>query len=304
MRILKKKIKKKILKNEKVFSARKKKKGFKFAIKRNVIKKLGGRFKWWEKKKIKKKKRETWWEKKKKYKLPKKYKPLILLKMFNRQEKNKRLSVKSIFKYTLYVKQAFKLFYGNLKEKTLKNFCIKLINKNNKLTKIINFLESRLDSTLVRLNFAPNFKIAREWIRLGGVVVNKDIKKNSSYKVKKFDSISLNTKIINQSFFYIQKKYSNICWRYKALFRKRKNGFLRNFWKYKKFKNSKTKWARSFFFFLNFTKSFIINYNTLTAIKIKEENNVKGLKFNIFLKNFRNSNKLFKIILAHYLNKK
>jgi len=146
--------------------------------------------------------------------------------------------------------------------------------------------------------------VARVWIKIGGVTINNKIIKNISYRVKKDDKIALNNKTINQSFYYIRKKFNNVCWRYKALFRKRKNGFLKNFWKYKKYKNSKTKWARSFIFFFNFSKSFIVNYNTLSAIKIKENVNLKDLKFNLFLKNFRNSDKLFRTILAHYLNKK
>lgn len=297
-------VRKKSLKNQNLFAAKKQKQKFKFEKRKKRVPKLRGRFKWWKNKKKIHRKKLLWWEKKKKYKLPKKYKSLVLIKMLNRQEQNKRISLKNQFKYTLYVKQAFKLFYGNLKEKTLKNFCIKLVNKKNKLTRIISFLESRLDSVLVRLNFAPNFKIARIWIKMGSVVVNQQINKNCYYTVKKYDQIALNTKILNKSFYLIQQKYDNLCWRYKALYRKRKNSFLKNFWKYKKFKNLKNQWSRSFIFFYNFTKAFIVNYNTFTAIKIEENKDLKTLKFNIFLKNFRNSDRLFRIILAHYLNKK
>jgi len=95
--------------------------------------------------------------KKRKYKFPKKYKALVLLRVLNRQDKNKRISLKNQFKYTLYIKQAFKLFYGNLKEKTLKKFCINLIHKNNKLTKIINFFRITIRFNPSKIKFCTKF---------------------------------------------------------------------------------------------------------------------------------------------------
>jgi ribosomal protein S4 len=168
----------------------------------------------------------------------------------------------------------------------------------------VNFLESRLDCALVRLHFAPNFKVARQWIKNGGVCVNNKILKNVNYRVQVNDKIALNTLTVNVAFYLIQKKYDNLCWRYKVFFRRRRKGYLKNFWKYKKLKFSKTAWARSFVFFYNFPTNYTVNYNTFSAIQTSREFNILNLRLNKYLNNFKKTDKLFRIVLSHYLNKK
>lgn len=282
-----------------IFSARK----IKYGLKKTCFK-LKGNFKFWNRKQLIRKKKLSWWEQKKKLNIPKKYKALKLLSIINKQEKKKKRNIKKHFKYTLIIKQAVKLFYGNYKEKNIERFCHDLIKKKKKITLLINYFESRLDCTLVRLQFSTTFKKAQEWIKKGGVLINDKIITNLNYRVKINDKISLNTLVINEAFFLIQKKYDNLCWRYKIAIRKRKKGYIRKYWKYKKIKFTKLAWARSFFYFFNFTKIFVVNYNIFSAIKIKDNKSSTDLKFNSFLKSFKKSDKLFKIILTHYLNKK
>lgn len=76
----------------------------------------------------------------------------------------------SVFLYRnrLKAKQKLKRFYGNITEKTFRSLYKKSILKDN----FVGLLESRLDSIVLRMNFAPTPFAARQMISHGMFLVN------------------------------------------------------------------------------------------------------------------------------------
>lgn len=115
------------------------------------------------------------------------------------------------YKKILKIKKQFKIFYGYLNN----SYYSKMI-KNNK--HMLNCLESRLDIILFRSNFTLSVKNAQQIILHGHVFVNNHQIKSKSFRLKKGDKISINSKnhklieyyIINSLMWPIFPKYLHI----------------------------------------------------------------------------------------------
>lgn len=112
-------------------------------------------------------------------------------------------SYKRNFKKSLLNRRLFKLFYGNLKSKYLKNKINKLKKKHHSKLKfqtyrqtILKYFESRLDVILYRAKFSYSIKNSRQLILHGHISINGIIIRNSSYIVNQNDliEVTLNSK--------------------------------------------------------------------------------------------------------------
>lgn len=99
----------------------------------------------------------------------------------------KGLSYRKNFRNSLIASKRFTVFYGGVLKKNLK--------KTIKLTKNINdFIiefERRIDSVILRAKFCNSIRDSRQLISHGKVLVNTKRIKNSSYKLKTGDIISI-----------------------------------------------------------------------------------------------------------------
>lgn len=99
----------------------------------------------------------------------------------------KGLSYRKNFRNSLISSKRFTFYYGGMLKKNLK--------KTIKLTKnvvdfIINF-EKRIDCVIYRAKFCNSMRSSRQLISHGKVLVNKQVIKNSSYKLKMGDIVSI-----------------------------------------------------------------------------------------------------------------
>ena len=103
--------------------------------------------------------------------------------------------IKRNYKYTLQTKQKFRLFYGQISNKYLKNtiFSKKLFKKSF-LSIIMSYLELRLDVILHRVHFCPSIREARNFINKKNIYVNNKLHFSSRNIVKKGDLIFLSNK--------------------------------------------------------------------------------------------------------------
>ena len=110
------------------------------------------------------------------------------------------------YKFSLIAKQKLTFFFGYLTRKYLKRIRNKSFllqkkkfkkNKKNINFFFLEFLETRLDSILYRANFFSNFRISRQFISHGNVMVNSKKILSSSFNVKKGDLIQI--KLNNQN---------------------------------------------------------------------------------------------------------
>ena len=111
----------------------------------------------------------------------------------------KNMSYKKKFKVTLNTSRSFRLFYGNLSKKFVKNKIKHLFKKKKSKNNNFNLLflklfEQRLDTVLYRSKFCISLRNARQFIVHGKVLVNKQIIKTPSYILKFGDLISINPK--------------------------------------------------------------------------------------------------------------
>lgn len=115
--------------------------------------------------------------------------------------KPKKKKRKSRFTKYFYHRMQFKLFYGCLKTKYIKN-AIKLSQKKkNKISYFIYLMELRLDVVLYRLNLTSTIRESRQLILHGKIIVNDSIIKNPSYNLQVNDFLSF-----KKSFIHIFKK--------------------------------------------------------------------------------------------------
>lgn len=103
----------------------------------------------------------------------------------------------SEFGKILKEKQKFKNWY-NLKEKELKNLVKKVLKKDNPDERLIQLLESRLESIVFRAGFASSRKEARQLISHRFFKVENRVVNIPSFLVKVGNLVSLNEKKINK----------------------------------------------------------------------------------------------------------
>lgn len=139
----------------------------------------------------------------------------FLSRQINRKKKNYRsYDLDSVFikrfgnfhkrKFLLKLlnKQSFSLFYGSLKNKSLKKL-ISLssrkgkINKDYTKTHLLNKLESRLDTVLYRSHFVKSFREARYLLKHGHILLNGIKVTNCDHQLQKGDFIYVSSGIRN-----------------------------------------------------------------------------------------------------------
>lgn len=105
------------------------------------------------------------------------------------------------FKQTLFINKSFKLFYGNLTERYIKQMIKEakstsdlLQNKINTHLLFLKSLESRLDIILLRSHFVLSVMNARQLISHGHVFINETKVKKSAFQVQKGDKITFSKK--------------------------------------------------------------------------------------------------------------
>lgn len=108
----------------------------------------------------------------------------------------RKTSYKKRYKSILESLKKFKIIYGNMKRKTLKNEILKgkkrkLIEENSKFFNIINSCERRLDVILCRARFCLNLRTARQIILHGKIFLNNASISSYSLKLKKGDIINI-----------------------------------------------------------------------------------------------------------------
>jgi small subunit ribosomal protein S4 len=110
--------------------------------------------------------------------------------------KRKKMGL-SEFGKILKEKQKFKNWY-NLKEKELKNLVKKVLKKDNPDERLIQFLESRLESIVFRAGFVSSRREARQLISHRFFKVENRVVNIPSFLVKVGNLVSLNEKKINK----------------------------------------------------------------------------------------------------------
>ena len=99
------------------------------------------------------------------------------------------------FKNNLQERKRFKLFYGGLKKKYIKNSIKKNVFSVNNLVNykyfILKFFESRLDIVLYRAKFSLSVRGAAQLILHNHILVNGKVIKNKSYILKSNDLIQV-----------------------------------------------------------------------------------------------------------------
>lgn len=119
---------------------------------------------------------------------------------FERLEKN--------YKSCLFFKRTLSLIYGNLRHKTLSNEVCVLMKQTRKHVnlRLLFVLESRLDITLVRSNFAVTIQQAQAWIRCGLVKVNGVIIKSINFYLCFGDKYSVDIALARQIIRWIRRR--------------------------------------------------------------------------------------------------
>ena len=96
----------------------------------------------------------------------------------------------------LKAKQKIKGYYGGITEKQFKNIYKKAINqKGDTMQTLIGLLESRIDTVVYRMKFAPTIFAARQLVSHGHIKVNGKRLDIASARVKEGDMIELSSKL-------------------------------------------------------------------------------------------------------------
>lgn len=136
---------------------------------------------------------------KKKLKWYKKFKAKDHFKYLITKYANKGTARKKQHRNSLTHSRVFRLFYGNTTKKLFKKQ-LKLIktkkNKNFDLNyfHLLNYFETRLDTTLFRAKFSKSLRNSRQLITHGAIYVNNKKVTSSGYLLKESDIISVNKK--------------------------------------------------------------------------------------------------------------
>ena len=126
---------------------------------------------------------------------------------------NKKTSYSKRYLYNLQVSILFKLFYGGIKQKSLKKN-IKTIKKHkkkyNNLIKLnlllLKIFEKRLDTILYRAKFTSSIRNSRQLISHNKIFVNNELVKSKSAILKFGDLITVDSKYHN----LIRKNIQNL----------------------------------------------------------------------------------------------
>lgn len=109
----------------------------------------------------------------------------------NVQNKERPRNLKDLFKRKLIAKQKFKSFYGAISNYQLKNIFSMFKNQGQAPSKVILFLEQRLDMILYRIGISSSIFQIKQKIVQQGVRVNGQVVKSPNYRLKEGDIILL-----------------------------------------------------------------------------------------------------------------
>lgn len=127
-----------------------------------------------------------------------KFKPLDQTKYHITRYPNRGTEYKKKFRDKLAAKRSFRLFYGGVGDKVLRNKINTMSKNKNTYSKfkLLELFETRLDTILYRAKFSNSVRGAGQLVTHGKVYVNNIKVKNKSYQIKTGDLISLNPKYI------------------------------------------------------------------------------------------------------------
>jgi ribosomal protein S4 len=147
---------------------------------------------------------------KRKLKWYKRFKPQNQKRYVVSKYPNRYTSYKNRYKNTLQAYKTFKMFYGNMCKKALKDKINFLKNKSlkNPNLEFIELFEKRLDVTLYRAKFSHSIRSAQQLIVHGKVLINNKTVKSKSYVLKAGDLISIN--FANNKLIEINMSQANI----------------------------------------------------------------------------------------------
>jgi len=165
-----------------------------------------------------------------------KYNLFNLRTFFKFNQWTKKKDLKLTYKKRLITKQRLRRYYGHLREKQFYKIYKMACGYRGRPTKnLLKFLETRLDSVLFRINFAPSIFASNQLINHGHILVNGKKVTKPGYFVKKGDIIQANYNSLN-----IIKSI--------ALFSSKKRKLVQKY--------------------LCIPKYFMVNYRTLSAIVV------------------------------------
>ena len=175
---------------------------------------------------------------------------------------------------------AFCMYYRKVTNRQRPEYsCVRLIKKLRHKPRRVHGLfkkfEYRVDTTLVRLGWAPDIRRARDWVNSGAIAVKGDFV-GSSYKTPILPDHILRSGerifVLKKGLIarHIRSECYKRAWRTSARTLapalKRPRGFNpRLFRKYKQHKR-RFLWSRFFQLFFNHPSAFTVNYNSLVAI--------------------------------------
>lgn len=107
----------------------------------------------------------------------------------NVQNKERPRNLKDLFKRKLIAKQKFKSFYGAISNYQLKNIFSMFKNQGQTSSKVILFLEQRLDMVLYRIGISSSIFQIKQKIVQQGIQVNGQVVKSPNYRLKEGDII-------------------------------------------------------------------------------------------------------------------
>lgn len=109
-----------------------------------------------------------------------------------KQKVEKKFKRRTLYFKTLFNQQKFKRYYSNITVKQIKKNLGLILNKNyNILDHFAYYFEMRLDSVLVRANFAYSFPHARQIIKHGFILVNGTKVTYTGFLLKRGDCIEV-----------------------------------------------------------------------------------------------------------------
>lgn len=95
-----------------------------------------------------------------------------------------------------FLTKILRMFYGNLKKQTFKNFCNSCIaKKSNAIFLFLKIFEFWLPMFIYRIGFSPSLEAATRWVTSGLISVNGKVQTNSWKPVWLYDYVTFDTAI-------------------------------------------------------------------------------------------------------------
>lgn len=151
---------------------------------------------------------ENIWNKSKIFSSNKKKWKFFIKNAKNVQNKERPRNLKDLFKRKLIAKQKFKSFYGAISNYQLKNIFSRYKNQGQTPSKVILFLEQRLDMILYRMGISSSIFQIKQKIVQQGIRVNGQLVKSPNFQLKKGDIIYLENYLTNHKYIPTYLEYN------------------------------------------------------------------------------------------------